>query len=1023
MPAFAQIETVIVTAEKKAEDIQTVPIAVTAFSSADLQSKQIKSFNDIQFNMPSLTFTKTSLGGTGGSIAIRGIGPGVIAASGDAGVSFNVNDMYINSPQLGANATYLDVERLELLRGPQGTLFGRNATGGALNIVTNKPNLDEFSASAEATYGNFNDREITAVVNVPIIDGKLALRIAGYGQKRDGDVKNIYTAVPGLSDGIVNPGPTGARNFDGLNSYTGRASLRWQPTDDTTIDIIAEHLQEASTRVGANVLGCVQDPTGVMGCLPTGIALNAPNQNAVITNTFVSDIGPLGGTPYQITVIGGAGAHMIASPQPTSSDFYRVASDFQPRNANFSNNVEFLLHQKLGSDLSLDFHANYANRGYNNSGGTPGDNGAPYVYDGTPNTADFASTPTQNFLLNQLRTGGALPAGFHAAVPAGPCAAAQPTTQRLVAVQEFFACQFPATFGINYAGHIGQLPISSPALYGISGGNAPYFWSDHAPAYTVLNGTDDQKSAELRIASNFDGPLNFLIAGYHLTTSSYTDTSIHSGAVDLISTLIGAAKFADGYAFGPSVYDNISNYSLSTDAVYGEVYYDIIPDELKFTGGLRFGSDHKTVVGFNTLLNCFFPVGALTGSTLTGFLASSACGNQVPGLTHAAGTSLQDAAFSAMTGRGVIDWTPKLSFTDQTLVYASYARGYRAGGFNPPADTSTASTYPPLYKSEGVDAIELGTKNTFFDGSVQANLAFWYYNYEDYQVTQIVNKTAINANVGARMWGAEGELLWAPDEHWAFNANYSLIDSKVGNSSLVDSRNEAQNQPNVTILKDYQGNQCIMVNTLGTGAPYPVAGVGASGQPFATSGQLAAVLKRAPVTSIPGVAEGAAFIDGSPHGLFTSGGLGCGNVEGALDLLYGGHANNPFRVTGGNQVNLAGNKVPNTPPLSFGVGVQYTWVIGSGYTLVPRIDYYWKGADYFTIFNGPSDRIPSWDELNAQIQLTAPENAWYARVWVKNLMDEQNITGGGAGDAAQGLFNTLFVEPPRTFGISLGARL
>ncbi len=1012
VPAFAEIETVVVTAEKKAEDLQTVPIAVSAFSGTDLQSKQIQSFNDIEFNMPSLTFTKTSLGGTGGSVAIRGIGPGVIAASGDEGVSFNINDVYINAPQLGANSQYLDVERLEVLRGPQGTLFGRNATGGALNIITNKPNLDNYSISGEATYGNYNDREITAVGNIPIVAGKLALRVAGFGQLRDGDVTNIYA-------GVVEPGPTASRHFDGLDSYTGRASLRWQPTDDTTIDLVAEHSQESSTRVGANVLGCVQDPTGVMGCLPTGIKTDPANQNAIITNTFVSDIGPLGGTPYQITTIGGPSATVIGANQPTSKDLYKVAADFQPWNRNFFNNLEVLLHQKLGDWLSMDAHVNYSNRKYNSASGAPDLIGAPFFYDGTPATAEFQSTPTQNFLLHQLQTGGPLPPGFHAATPAGPCAAAAPTNQGLVAVQEFIACQFPTSYAENYAGHLGQLPISSPALYGISGGNAPYYWADHASAYTILSGTDDQKSAEVRFASSFTGPFNFLVAAYHLTTLTTTDTSIHSGAVDLISTLLGATAGADGFAFGPSVYDNISTYKLETDAVYGEVYYNIT-DSLKFTGGLRFGSDHKSVLGFNTLLNCFFPVGALTGATLTGFLTSAACGNQVAGLTHAAGTSNQDATFSAMTGRGVLDWTPQLSFTDQTLVYASFSRGYRAGGFNPPADTSTASTYPPLYKSEGVDAIEVGTKNMLLDGTLQANLDFWYYNYENYQVTQIVNKTAINANVGARMWGAEGELVWAPTEHWAFNANYSLIDSSVGQASLVDSRNEAQNQPNTTVLKDFQGNQCIITNLLGTGTPYPIAGTDASGHPFYHDGALALALKQAPVTSIPGVANGAAFINGSAHGPLPAG-VSCGTLQSALDLLYGGHALDPMLVSGGDAANLKGNKVPNTPPLSIGFGVQYTFDLPGGYSLVPRADYYWRSGDYFTIFNSKSDRIPSWDEINAQLQLNSPDNVWYARIWGKNLADKQNLTGGGAGDAAQGLFNTLFVEPPRTFGISLGA--
>jgi len=141
-PAFAQIETVVVTAERKAEDIQTVPVAVTALTSADLKAKQVNSFRDLQFHVPSVTFTKSNFGGA--QFQIRGI---TTQFGLGAAIAQNINDVYQEAPAL-VNGQYYDVDRVEVARGPQSTAYGRAATGGAVNIITSKPNLTDFQARA-----------------------------------------------------------------------------------------------------------------------------------------------------------------------------------------------------------------------------------------------------------------------------------------------------------------------------------------------------------------------------------------------------------------------------------------------------------------------------------------------------------------------------------------------------------------------------------------------------------------------------------------------------------------------------------------------------------------------------------------------------------------------------------------------------------------------------------------------------------------------------------------------------------
>src|ERR1700761_5761594 len=123
IPAYAQVEVVIVTAERKAEDIQTVPIAVSAFSAGDLQAHQIKQFKDLQFAVPNVTVNNGNFGGA--NFQIRGIGSAAVSTSGDSGVAIVQNDIYLSSPPT-ATAVYYDLQDLEILRGPQSTLYGRS---------------------------------------------------------------------------------------------------------------------------------------------------------------------------------------------------------------------------------------------------------------------------------------------------------------------------------------------------------------------------------------------------------------------------------------------------------------------------------------------------------------------------------------------------------------------------------------------------------------------------------------------------------------------------------------------------------------------------------------------------------------------------------------------------------------------------------------------------------------------------------------------------------------------------------
>ena len=143
----AEIEEIVVTAQKRAESVQDVPISVSAFDADALDARQIDAFSDLQFNVPNVSYSKGNFAGN--NFQIRGIGTLLTAASGDSGVAMHVNDVYLNSPRI-FETEYYDMEQVEILRGPQGTLFGRNATGGAVNLKTARPDTLDLYGDVEA---------------------------------------------------------------------------------------------------------------------------------------------------------------------------------------------------------------------------------------------------------------------------------------------------------------------------------------------------------------------------------------------------------------------------------------------------------------------------------------------------------------------------------------------------------------------------------------------------------------------------------------------------------------------------------------------------------------------------------------------------------------------------------------------------------------------------------------------------------------------------------------------------------
>ena len=256
-PATAQdeavnsIEEVIVTSQRVEESLQDVPIAVTALTSEMLDDMQIESGSDLQMITPSLSFQGGDAGG--GTFNIRGITNLAVSATSESGVEIHVNDLPVGSTTM-QDGEFLDMERIEVLRGPQGTLYGKNSVGGAINLITARPVFGESLGKVSVDTGSFDLLKTKVMVNIPLGDS-LAMRIATSSVERDGDIKNIYSKAT-------------MKYLNGRDSNAFRLSLAWQVNDSTDILFVHDTYEEDSSRHYVNNRYCKRDPSVAVGCTP-----------------------------------------------------------------------------------------------------------------------------------------------------------------------------------------------------------------------------------------------------------------------------------------------------------------------------------------------------------------------------------------------------------------------------------------------------------------------------------------------------------------------------------------------------------------------------------------------------------------------------------------------------------------------------------------------------------------------------------------------------------------------------------
>jgi outer membrane receptor protein involved in Fe transport len=1017
------VETVTVTSSKLGgADVQSIPIAITALSQEQLTATQTAGGPDLVKQVPNLTFTKTNFSGY--SIQIRGIGTQAISVTTDPAVAVALNDIpFIRNHFF--EQEFFDLSQAEVLRGPQGTLYGRNATAGVVNIITAKP-TDQFEARASADIGNYKNRRFEGMINLPIMDDRLDLRVAGEWTKRNGYSINGITGNP----------------IDGRDLWSSRVSMGWKPFEKVQTELVWEHFSENDDRMRTAKQLCKTDPTKTevagapvpvnntlayggqpylsQGCAPT--SLYSPDAFQVPNGLTLAYYEPLGfeGIPVMAQFF----PFNPYANTTQSTNLRVIESTIDPVYKAKNDTIEFNIDYHAAPSLTLT-----SQTGYNR---------------------DFLWS-TEDY--NRFNT---RPGAFAASGKLGSTSPLDPNNG---------ICTRNSGFG-DIASCVGKelYASCSPAALDPGGGNyacqgfgtfcdPQLGCSDRLVAQDLNNERSWQFSQEFRLASNFAGPLNFSVGGNYLhyeteenyyvfinslTLAGYTWD--HSGTGSPEQTLPWSPGVSDNsncikggltvinpdnpsglasqgqnacFYIDPNPITDLNNqghnyflsqnpYTLNSYAGFGEVYYNVAPD-LKLTGGLRFTNDQKHFVDIPSQL-----LVAGYGYPITGIV---------------------DQAWKEATGRFTANWTPKLDFTEQTLIYASFGHGYKAGGANPPGavlltfgDTGIDNPIHPLtFKPEFINAYEFGTKNTLLDGALTFNGNVFFYDYKGYQISRIVDRTAINDNFDATVKGAEVEATYEPTPglRFRFAGGYENTRIKNGQSSIdLMDRTDVANHPDWMVVKPFvtQASNCILpvsvVRAVLLTHPPAAQGFGTNSIPGICSNAYQYGLDPATLRSYK---ANPVYPTDYDHLDFND-----SNVE-QISHDPGPYAGfDPSTAPNNGEgwaKTLGGNELPNAPPFTVSISGDYTIPLTSDWAGTFHADYYWQDYSWARVFNdNPYDRLRGYTNVNLALIFTS-QSGWQVMGYIKNIFDVTDITGTFLNSDDSGLTTNVFLTDPRLFGV------
>ncbi|WP_293781737.1 TonB-dependent receptor [Sphingosinicella sp.] len=690
-PAFAQdaatevsggLEEIVVTAQKRSQNLQDVPVAVSAFTGDDLAARGVSETSDLMGTMPNLQVT-TPYGKTQPNFSLRGISvANEFTASTASPVGVYVDEVYQSFRASHGQQLY-DLDRVEVLRGPQGTLYGRNTTGGAISFFTKRPDLDGTDGYLTLGYGNYDTKSAEAAFEATLIPDVLGIRFAGTRSKGDGFMFN----------------PIQDRDVATTDSIAGRITVRFKPTD--ALDITVKGYASKD------------DPWAAL---------------AYSQGQLSGGRDALGYSRYDPQAA--LGGRLLKRNE--------VASDTGGKYYSSSKGIALTIAYDVSDELTLTSITGYDKGKYRNS---------PFDCDGSPN--DLCSlryySKSENFNQDLRLTYD----GDRISVVGGLYYGRDKVdTHNEV---DFFGVLRPILLGAGLPGTYSNPAIATPDSIGI----LPAFALD-----PTLAPSDPGFCAPVNV-----NPTGFLDA--RSLVALLTDIAVdNSGGGGFGGAFSAACRAAGAPPFSPILGDQYYSITRPSKAIYGDVSFDVT-DQLNISVGLRYTMDKVKYSNGRTILY------DLAGNNIV----ASTIPYSFPYDPSLPAVSQREKA-NRLTGRINVSY----DFTDDIMGYVNYSRGYRSGSFNGLAYQGTNQVY--YIQPEKVNAYEGGLKTRLFDRSVQLNLAGFYYDYSNHQVTQVIGATTFTRSANGRLYGGEAELAWQALDTLRFDASLGLLNSKYKGNTL-----------------------------------------------------------------------------------------------------------------------------------------------------------------------------------------------------------------------------------------------
>ena len=726
--ALAQLEEVIVTAERREASLQETPISIQVLSSEEIQSRGIKSAMDlvdqvagVQGYAPPGTTSDVGLN-------IRGIGDGSPNLSVDPGTARYIDGIYIGKV-VGSGMDVTDLERIEILKGPQGTLYGRNTIAGAINFVSKAPS-NELGFDIRATAGNYDQRNISGRVDVPLGDN---IRVAAsyYQRERDAFWDN------------TNPFQEG---FNSTDRDGHRLALQWDVTDRLTVDYIYTNDNVSDERDNHSVVSGL-NPTyaAVAGYAGAGGDLTSV---PIVSDSRLQTVGGIAGFVEAFV--------LPALPLPQVSQYLQWSTDYatwgqgvldgvssnpETGSSDFDsyNSQETEAHTfKVQFELTDNIDVKYMFGHRDVTSFTSQD------LDGMDNSVN--SGVMHDLILQTV--GGAFLTGV---VPSE--------------IQLAPGFVVPITDYIMENINLGLLMVDTINEFG----SAPVFSTYALNEY-------EQDSHELQIVGttgNFDWAGGFF---YWEDEGSFRNVQ---NATFPLANGSQARSFDNGgdawSVFGETTWrPGDGKLALTAGLRYTEETKDMTwlwrDAALGGVGGYVGAAINEAAV-----LATQGVVIDIPRDLTSGYVWSLDDINTIPETAGVYGQS-ESQKFDNTSGRLVAQYT----FSDTFNVYASYTTGYRSGGFNG-GSYNTITMMGDSFDEETIESVEVGFKSVLMDGRFRLNASLYSYDYDDVQISTVKSdanglSTEIDNAAKLSREGLEVEAAWLITDRLQLTANYSYID-------------------------------------------------------------------------------------------------------------------------------------------------------------------------------------------------------------------------------------------------------